>query len=54
MERSIVNPWTWQDRSGFVQAHDATGARRTGHCAVQTSVDADGELLPQAADPPQR
>ena len=45
MERTIVNPWTWQDRLGFVQANDVSGAERTVHCAGQTSVDADGEPL---------
>jgi enamine deaminase RidA (YjgF/YER057c/UK114 family) len=43
MERRIVNPWTWQDRFGFVQANDVTGAARTVYCAGQTSVDEDGE-----------
>lgn len=41
MERQIINPWTWQDQFGFVQAHALTGGR-TIHCAGQTSVDADG------------
>ena len=45
MERRIVNPWTWQDRFGFVQANDVRGAERTVHCAGQTSVDANGEPL---------
>lgn len=43
MERRIVNPWTWQDRFGFVQANDVTGAERIVHCAGQTSVDENGE-----------
>ena len=43
MKREIVNPWTWQDRFGFVQANDVTGAERTLHCAGQTSVDENGE-----------
>lgn len=42
MERQIINPWTWQDRFGFVQAHSVTGAERAIYCAGQTSVDADG------------
>jgi enamine deaminase RidA (YjgF/YER057c/UK114 family) len=45
MERKIVNPWTWQDRFGFVQANDVTGVTRTLHCAGQTSVDENGEPL---------
>ena len=42
MERQIVNPWTWQDRFGFVQAHEVTGAQRVLYCAGQTSLDAEG------------
>jgi enamine deaminase RidA (YjgF/YER057c/UK114 family) len=42
MERRIVNPWTWQDALGFVQANEVSGAQRTLVCSGQTSVDADG------------
>jgi enamine deaminase RidA (YjgF/YER057c/UK114 family) len=42
MERQIVNPWTWQDQFGYVQANDVGGAQRVLLCAGQTSVDADG------------
>ena len=42
MERRIINPWTWQDRFGFVQANAISGVARTIHCSGQTSVDADG------------
>ena len=42
MERRIVNPWTWQDALGFVQANEVSGAQRTLVCAGQTSVNADG------------
>ena len=45
MERSVVNPWTWQDQFGFVQANEVAGAERTLLCAGQTSVDADGAPL---------
>ena len=45
LERQIVNPWTWQDQFGFVQAHAVTGAERTIYCAGQTSVDADGKPI---------
>ena len=45
MQRQIVNPWTWQDQFGFVQAHSVTGADRTIYCAGQTSVDADGHPI---------
>ena len=42
MERRIINPWTWQDQYGFVQANEVRGAQRILICAGQTSVDADG------------
>ncbi len=45
MEREIVNPWTWQDRFGFVQANKLTGAERLVICAGQLSVDGSGEPL---------
>jgi enamine deaminase RidA (YjgF/YER057c/UK114 family) len=42
MERKIVNPWTWQDAMGFVQANEVKGAARTLIVSGQTSVDANG------------
>jgi enamine deaminase RidA (YjgF/YER057c/UK114 family) len=45
MERKIINPWTWQDPLGFVQANDVSGAQRVLFCSGQTSVDADGRPL---------
>jgi enamine deaminase RidA (YjgF/YER057c/UK114 family) len=45
MERRIVNPWTWQDQFGYVQAVETSGAERVLHCAGQTSVDADGQAM---------
>ncbi|MCC6223932.1 MAG: RidA family protein [Thermoleophilia bacterium] len=45
MERRIVNPWTWQDAFGFVQASEVTGSRRTLSCSGQISVDAGGEPM---------
>ena len=43
MERRIINPWSWQDRFGFVHANEVTGAERTIFCAGQTSNE-DGRL----------
>ena len=43
MERRIVNPWTWQDALGFVQANELRGVQRTLVCSGQTSVDAEGQ-----------
>lgn len=42
MERRVINPWTWQDKFGFVQANEVTEASRTLYCAGQTSVDESG------------
>ena len=41
MDRRVINPWTWQDAFGFVQAHEVAGSGRTLYCAGQTSVDAE-------------
>jgi enamine deaminase RidA (YjgF/YER057c/UK114 family) len=45
MESRVVNPWSWQDKFGFVQAKEVTGAERTLYCAGQTSVDGEGRPL---------
>ena len=45
MERRIVNPWTWQDQYGFVQANEVSGVQRSLICAGQASVDADGNPM---------
>ena len=42
MERRIVNPWTWQDALGFVQANELRGVQRLLVCSGQTSVDGEG------------
>jgi enamine deaminase RidA (YjgF/YER057c/UK114 family) len=42
MGRRVINPWTWQDQFGFVQALEVTGSERALFCAGQTSSDADG------------
>jgi enamine deaminase RidA (YjgF/YER057c/UK114 family) len=42
MEKEVINPWTWQDRFGFVQANRVTGAQQVLYCAGQTAVDEDG------------
>ena len=45
VERRIVNPWTWQDSRGFVQANEVRGAERIIYCAGVISVDDDGQPL---------
>jgi enamine deaminase RidA (YjgF/YER057c/UK114 family) len=42
VERRIVNPWTWQDELGFVQANEIVGANRVLYCAGVVSVDGNG------------
>ena len=42
MERRIINPWTWQDAFGFVQANEVRGVQRVLICSGQTSMDAGG------------
>ena len=42
MERRAVNPWTWQDQYGFVQANELTGYERVLICSGQTSTNEDG------------
>jgi enamine deaminase RidA (YjgF/YER057c/UK114 family) len=45
MDTRVINPWTWQDRAGFVQGREVSGAERTLYCAGVVSVDADGQSL---------
>ena len=42
MDREIVNPWTWQDQFGFVQANKVTSSDQVLFCVGQTSVDGEG------------
>lgn len=45
MKKRIINPWTWQDKYGFVQANEVTDAKRTLYAAGIVSVDEAGNLL---------
>ncbi len=42
MERRVINPWTWQDEFGFVQANEVRGVQRVLICSGQASMDAEG------------
>ena len=42
MARKLINPWTWQDQFGFVQANELSGIQRYLVCSGQTAVDANG------------
>jgi enamine deaminase RidA (YjgF/YER057c/UK114 family) len=43
MQQKTINPWKWQDRLGFSQAIELSGAQRVLYCAGQTSMDAQGK-----------
>jgi enamine deaminase RidA (YjgF/YER057c/UK114 family) len=45
VERRVINPWTWQDELGFVQANEVSGVGRILICSGQTSVSAEGAPL---------
>jgi enamine deaminase RidA (YjgF/YER057c/UK114 family) len=45
MERRIIDPWSWQDKYGFVQGNEISGAARTLVCSGQTAIDADGNAI---------
>jgi enamine deaminase RidA (YjgF/YER057c/UK114 family) len=41
----VINPWTWQEKYGYVQAKEVPGTSRVLWCAGQTSIDADGNVV---------
>ena len=45
VEKRSINPWTWQDKYGFVQANEVTGGSQMLFCAGQISVDENGNIL---------
>ncbi|MBM4460420.1 MAG: RidA family protein [Chloroflexi bacterium] len=45
MERRIINPWTWQDEFGYVQANEVSGVQRTLYCSGQAANDATGAAV---------
>ena len=45
LKKRIINPWTQQDKYGFVQANEVTDVHRTLYTAGIVSVDGDGNLL---------
>jgi enamine deaminase RidA (YjgF/YER057c/UK114 family) len=45
MEQRVINPWSWQDQFGFVQANQVSGYERVLVCSGQTSVDENGAPL---------
>ena len=45
MQRTDVNPWTWQEKFGFSQCVDLTAPQRMLVLAGQGPVDDDGNLV---------
>lgn len=45
MERKVINPWTWQDPFGFVQANELKDVGRLLVCSGQTSIDENGRAV---------
>lgn len=42
MKKTVINPWTWQDRLSYVQAVEVTDVKGTLYVAGQAAVHADG------------
>ncbi|HQX85432.1 MAG TPA: RidA family protein [Aestuariivirga sp.] len=45
MERRIINPWTWQDEFGYVQANEVSGIQRILYCSGQGANDVSGAAV---------
>jgi reactive intermediate/imine deaminase len=45
MEKTQINPWTWQDRRGFSQAWKVDGGRTLIFASGQVSISPDGQLM---------
>ena len=45
MQKNIINPWSWQDKRGFVQANEISDANRVIFISGQTSVDKEGNIM---------
>jgi enamine deaminase RidA (YjgF/YER057c/UK114 family) len=45
MKKEIINPWSWQDQFGFVQANLVKDPQQVLYCAGQTSINDDGNPL---------
>ncbi len=45
MEKKAINPWTWQDKLGFVHANEITGPGRILFISGQVSVDNEGKPI---------
>ncbi|MDQ3654757.1 MAG: Rid family hydrolase [Chloroflexota bacterium] len=45
MERRVINPWTWQQQFGFVQANEVRHPQRVLFIAGQTALDAEANVI---------
>lgn len=45
MERRVINPTTWQDQFGYVQANEVSGVQRTLYCSGQAANDVSGAAV---------
>jgi 2-iminobutanoate/2-iminopropanoate deaminase len=45
MQKTQVNPWSWQDRAGFSQAWKVDGAQTLLFISGQAPISVDGELV---------
>ncbi len=50
MEKRIINPWTYQDNFGYVQAVEVTNQQGTLYCSGQAAMSAEGQ--PSSDDMP--
>ena len=50
MEKRIINPWTYQDNFGYVQAIEVKNQEGTLYCSGQAALNAEGQ--PSTADMP--
>ena len=48
MEKRVINPWQWQEQSGYTQAVEVRQPSATLYCAGQAAIDANG--LPSTGD----
>lgn len=45
MDKTQINPWTWQDRAGFSQAWRVDGAQSIVFVSGQAPISGEGELV---------
>ncbi|GAB3933989.1 RidA family protein [Larkinella terrae] len=43
MQKSIINPWQWQNQLGYAQAVEVPHSTHTLYCAGQAAMTADGQ-----------